>query len=161
MTNEKLIKAAKFDWVSDSIKKFPYIQPRKGDTKVFQFDSYVTSEEAVRKMQKEGYEPATLSELLIFAEKEWNSSDWIIALGSVAELGGDRNVPCLGRYGAKRGLNLTWWDSRWDDSCRFLAVRNNTLDLKTQSLPSDTLILEARIAKLEEAMDKIRTFLII
>jgi hypothetical protein len=48
----------------------------------------------------------------------------VVALGSVAEVRGERNVPDLYRRGAERDLNLSWLDGDWIGSCRFLAVRN-------------------------------------
>jgi hypothetical protein len=35
---------------------------------------------------------------------------------------GDRGVPCLGRFGSKRGLGLNWTDYDWGGICRFAAV---------------------------------------
>jgi len=38
---------------------------------------------------------------------------------------GDRNVPYLDEWNGKRKLNLNWFDNRWNDHCRFLAVRSS------------------------------------
>ena len=37
---------------------------------------------------------------------------------------GNRNVPYLNRNGSERNLHLNWVDNRWNDNCRFAAVRN-------------------------------------
>ena len=37
----------------------------------------------------------------------------------------NRNVPCLWSNTSKRNLNLNWFENRWNDNYRFLAVRNS------------------------------------
>lgn len=37
---------------------------------------------------------------------------------------GNRNVPYLDNWNGKRKLNLNWFENRWNDNCRFAAVRN-------------------------------------
>src|ERR1700742_2101312 len=50
---------------------------------------------------------------------------WRLAQGSVAKVSGNRNVPALWKNGTKRNLNLNWFDNRWNDNYRFLAVRHD------------------------------------
>ena len=41
-------------------------------------------------------------------------------------INGNRNVPELWKNGTKRNLNLNWFDNRWNDNYRFLAVRHGS-----------------------------------
>jgi hypothetical protein len=127
-----LIRRGKFDYVNRDITvdNFPP-QDVRGGYKLFHFNKYFTTENAIAEMAQEGYTPANIYELLSW--KEWNGRDFVIALGSVSEVFGDRRVPCLVRDDAERGLDLYWDDCDWDDVCRFLAVRS--LELK----PSENL----------------------
>ena len=129
----------------------------RGEFKLFHFDRHISSEDVVKEIEKEGYMPANLTELLSYSKDGWNNEDWIIALGSVAKVSGDRGVPYLDRDGAGRSLylSLDWWDRGWNGRCRFLAVRNSNSDTKTLEKalsPSDTMTLknlEARVARIE------------
>lgn len=58
----------------------------------------------------------------------------IICLGSSAVLSGSRYVPCLGRWGDKRGLDLHGYDQMWGDRCRFLLTDKIRLDPYTALL---------------------------
>ncbi len=49
--------------------------------------------------------------------------DGVSHKGSVAEVNGNRNVPCLNEGGSKRNLDLNWFDNDWNANYRFLAVR--------------------------------------
>ncbi len=71
------------------------------------------------------WRPATLAEGLAYAAKNptLRFVNPIILLGSVAEVGGRRRVPCLCKGSSERRLDLSWWDDGWDASCRFLRVR--------------------------------------
>lgn len=128
----------RFDYVNSDIEpNFTIEEPRSREYKLYHFDRYISSEDAVKEMGKDGYAPATLGELLSW--KDWNESDWVVALGSVAEVSGDRRVPCLGGSGSGRGLRLSWWGRGWDRYGRFLAVRTESLG--TQESPLETLTL--------------------
>lgn len=57
----------RFDYVNSDIKNglFPLLEVSdKVEYKVFHFDRYISSEEAVAKIRTEGFDPATFSELL-------------------------------------------------------------------------------------------------
>lgn len=147
-----LIKAKKFDWVNSDItdEVFPEENPRNTDYKLYHFDKYISSEDAIKKMEKEGYVPANIRELLAWSG--WNEKDWVIALGSVGEVSGDRHVPVLSRRGSERRLLLGWFDFDWSSLCRFLAVRNSISSPSDSALePLETLDLESAIKKVEEA----------
>jgi len=118
------IAALKLDWVNPNIEKHFTLEPVRRERKVFRFDLSIASEDAVKQMEKEGWSPANLAELLDYAKSEWNGKGWVVALGSSAQLDGYRCVPYLDRYDAKRDLALAWWGNDWDGGCRFLAARN-------------------------------------
>jgi hypothetical protein len=115
-----------FNYINPEIEKnFTLEEPRNSDYKVFKFDKYMSSEEVINEIKKEGYLPATLGELLDYKGEE----NWLVALGSVGKVHGDRNVLYLHRLDSKRDLKLGWFDDDWNGRYRFLAVRN--LELNT------------------------------
>lgn len=164
-TLTSLIKSLKFNYVNSDIEEhFTYEAPRSADYKLFHFGRDIKSEDAVKEIEKEGYSPATLLELLAYAKDGWNNEDWVVALGSVAEVRLSRSVPYLAGRDAGRSLRLGWWGGRWLRDYRFLAVR--TLSSGTQAStmapsPSDSLSLEARVEKLEAFEKTVRAFLIL
>jgi hypothetical protein len=99
---EDAVKAGKFDWSNDNItsKNFSKLTDgQKSDKEVFlfHFNKTMSSEEVIAKMDKAGYRPGNIWDLIGLAVKEPDLQRKfpIIALGSVCELGGDRHVPCL------------------------------------------------------------------
>lgn len=140
-----LIKSHKFDWVNPDITEdnFPTPKEIRTDFKLCHFDRYIPSEDAIKEIEKDGYSPATIYELLSW--EGWNDKDWVVALGSVAGVDGGRRVAALYRRGSERGLDLRWFGSGWSAVCRFLAVRNSPLkpsDAFDSALgTSDTLAL--------------------
>lgn len=146
----KLIKDHKFDWVNSDITDnlFPEPETISSDFKLYHFNRYISSEDAIKEMESDGYRPANAWELLSW--KEWNKTDLVVALGSVGEVDGCRRVLYLSRGVSGRGLSLDWWDGGWTARCRFLGVRNLSSDTRaSESSPSDTLTLEAAIAKVK------------
>jgi hypothetical protein len=92
---------------------------------LFHFDKNITSEAAIAEMDKAGYRPAKIEELLALGEfhPDLQREFPIVALGSSwrnpsANLG----VPCLSRGGAERDLSLRWFGRDWSGNCRFVAV---------------------------------------
>lgn len=130
---EQAIADGKYDWKNSDIttKNFP-VSPemigKKSDisAKLFYFNRDISSDDAISEMDKAGYRPATLMELLtlgvLFPELQRQFP--IVALGSVwRDARVYRYVPCLYVGNSRRGLNLGWLDSNWDACCRFLGVR--------------------------------------
>lgn len=141
---QSLIKKGNFNYVNSNITEELFPAPREIRTnfKLYHFDRYILSEDAIKEMEKDGYSPANIYELLSWGE--WNGIDFVVGLCSVARVDGDRRVPYLVRDDSKRNLYLAWWDDGWDSHYRFLAVRNS----ETSSLESghlDTLTLENAI----------------
>ena len=143
-----LILSHKFDWVNPDIEKnFTLTDSQGSEYKLFDFERSVSSEDAIREMEKEGYKAANLHDLLLW--KDWNDKDWVVALGQTARLYGFLNVPCIRRGGALRGLALDWWDGDWPPFWRLLGVRDGSLKLDTKD--SSTLTLrESRVKALLE-----------
>lgn len=126
-----LIKDCKFDWVNDNIteKHFLIIKHSNGEVemKLFHFNRTISSDQAIQEMDKEGYRPAELPELLAYAKNNPDEQRKypIVILGSVWRRFGDRRVPYLYSDSDKRDLNLYWYDNDWDSYYRFLAVRKS------------------------------------
>lgn len=119
-----LIKARKFDRVSHDItdEQFPTPDRLWNDYKEFHFGEIISSDGAVEQIQQEGYEPANSHELLLW--DGWNGKDVVIALGSVADIHGNRPVLYLYKnWHLRRNLYVGWWNGVWSTSCHFLGVR--------------------------------------
>ncbi len=144
----KIIKENKFDWVNSDITDdlFPVPNKVSNDFKLFNFNGDILSENVIKEMNREGYQPANAWELLSW--KDWNNKDCVVGLGSVGEVFGYRDVPCLSRDDSERSLRLSWWGGGWGARCRFLGVRNSpegTMVLETELRNSDTLNLESAL----------------
>ena len=124
-----LIKAGKYDYVNPNITEKNFPVPENyvlgSDPKIFHFSRNVSSEDVVKEMDKEGYEPAMIWDLLDFGAKnpEEQRKFPIVGLGSVGEVGGHRYVPYLDGDNSERDLDLCWWGHGWDAFYRFLGVR--------------------------------------
>jgi len=131
-TIEKLVEAGKYDWSNPDItsKNFPSSQKGKDQVSIqlVYFDRYLTSDEILKTLAKQGLRPATLKELLTLGEQhpDLQRQFPIVALGSVGQNSdGDRFVAYLWGGGLKRHLRLRWLESRWRALCRFAAVRKS------------------------------------
>ncbi len=143
---EQLIKSGKFTYVNSHItpENFPEEEIRSTEYKIFHFPSrIISSKDVIKEMEKEGYSPTNIYELLSWPE--WNGKDWVVGLGSSCVVGGGRNVPYLDGWGSERDLGLGWFERGWGDDYRFLAVRNSgakDLGSKKEALgPSEPLSL--------------------
>lgn len=126
------ITAAAFDWKDDIVEKnLPNQAHENGEqilqVKLYHFGTEMSSEDVVSAMDKDGFRPATLRELLAYTVKNPDEQRKyaIVGLGSFWSHGDNRGVPYLGLSGYERRLLLDWW-GRWDGYCRFLAVRKST-----------------------------------
>lgn len=162
MTLQNIIKKLKFAYVSPDITdaNFP-LEKIRGEIKLFHFKEYMTSEEVINAMDKDGYVPANLYELLAYAKNGWDNAKLVIALGSVWQVsGGFRFVPGLGGDAGGRDLRLGRFDVGWGSDYRFAAVRKYQKS-ETTTLSTDLDTLTLRISSLESDMEKIKKFLII
>ncbi len=64
-----MIESLEFDHVNNNItsENFPE-QEIRGEVKIFHFDRFISSEDVIKEMKQEGYEPANLYELLEYAK---------------------------------------------------------------------------------------------
>lgn len=127
---EQLIKNGKYDWFNDDITGRNFPSSEKGTAQVVvylvNFDHDISSEDAVKELDRQGLRPATLKELLALGSTypDLQRKDLIVALGSTWRGSDGRvSVPCLGGVGSRRGLRLTWWGGVWGSGWRFAAVR--------------------------------------
>ncbi|PIT95094.1 hypothetical protein COT98_01065 [Candidatus Falkowbacteria bacterium CG10_big_fil_rev_8_21_14_0_10_39_9] len=132
-TPEQAVADGNYDYKNSGIngKKFP-ISPemigKKVDIagKLFHFHREISSEDAISEMDKKGYRPATLMELLALgaAHPELQREFLVIALGSIWHLSSViRCVPCLRVGGSGRELNLRCFGVAWVALDRFFGVR--------------------------------------
>ncbi len=132
LSRAESIEAGKYDWVNSDITQEHF--PVKGSGKqnvnivLFHFNRTITSDEVIAEMEKAGYRPADIDELLGLGvvnpdlQKEFP----IVGLGSVWRgPGGSRRVPYLGWGGVERDLDLHWFGNGWGARCRFAAVRKS------------------------------------
>lgn len=126
---EKLIFSGDFGYVNQNITEanFPDIGVSMEDPKIYNFGKNVSSEYATDQMEKDGYRPANLRELLIWMLANWNGRDIVVALGqSWRDLGGRRRVLYLYGWDDERDLDLRCLGGGWLARCRFLAFRRRT-----------------------------------
>lgn len=131
MSVEDAMKAGKFGWSNNNITSanFPKITGgQKWDDKevtIFHFNKTMTSEAVIAEMDKAGYKPATIWDLLSLgaSQPDLQRKFPIVALGSVCKLDGCRRVPCLYGRSSERFLNLDCFGFGWSDYYRFVAVR--------------------------------------
>jgi len=131
-TLKQMISAGKYDWASNDIttEHFP-IQGKSQQEKdiiIFHFNRTITSDDAIAEMDKAGFRPATIEELLALgaAQPELQEQFPIVAFGSVwRHSDGNRSVSYLLWNGnsAERGLGLGCFESDWGGHCHFAAVR--------------------------------------
>lgn len=127
-TLKSMVDAGKYDWVNEDITQehFPVSSQGGDEVSIFHFNEEIASENAILAMDREGFRPARIEELLALGEKqpELQKQFPIIALGSIwLDPGGDRCVAYLDFDGSERLLCLDWFDDSWSRDCRFAAVR--------------------------------------
>ena len=123
-TLKQLIKDGKFNYVNSDITEEHYPSEKiRGKVKIFHFDRFISSEDVIKKMEKEEYQPANIYELLEYAEKDWNEKDWVVALGSVRlDSSGSLRVLVLSSDSGRRRFSLSYFGSRWSRGCVFAGV---------------------------------------
>ena len=119
----KQVKDLKFDWVNSDAKNFKATNKAgEKEYRVFHFNKYISSEDAIKEMKKEGFKSADCFDLMAYG-KIWNGKDLVIALGSPwQDVSLVSFVLVLSQNDSERRLSLGSWDGGWYDHCRFLGV---------------------------------------
>jgi len=127
---EQLIQASMFSWFNDSVvsRHFPSSEKGVAEILVFlvNFNRDISSKDVIRELDRQGFRPATLKELLALsiAHPDLQRNNCIVAFGSIwCDSGGGVFVPYL--YGGESGrdLNLGGWSGVWYSHWQFAAVR--------------------------------------
>lgn len=129
-TVESLVKASRHDYANSDITSKHFSTQRTGqaeiDVHVLHFNRPISSDGAIKEMDKLGLRPAELHELLAFGAQfpDEQRKHLIIALGSFWQFRVDgRGVVCLWGRSDVRSLRLgSWADGDWKSDYRFLAV---------------------------------------
>lgn len=126
---ETRINAGQYDGHVNYItaKRFPITVSGDRALVLAHFQHQMTSEQVETWAEANGYEVATIEDLLAVGSsqhKDLQRELSIICLGSSSCVDGGRRVPYLSGDGGARYLGLGWYDDDWSDHCRFLLVRN-------------------------------------
>lgn len=101
------------------------------EAKLFHFDFPICSEDVIFEMEKNGYRPATLAELLSLGKRNldtWTEKAHIIALGSFwFNEFEEKRLACIDVEQNQVVLDAdTDYDGcEWDKTCRFLAIKTS------------------------------------
>lgn len=130
-----MIDAGDYDEISKNITEanFPpteiiVMAPQVSNTRLFKFGSDTSSDDIILEMNKEGYLPGKMGDLLHFGATRSLSGCVLVALGSVTKIDNRELVPgidfCIGDY--DRYLFLWHSDTKWLGRHRtlFLGVLN-------------------------------------
>ena len=132
---EDAVRDGRYDWACPDITSSNFPTPTRRKRKkvevvmeLLDFNRVTSTDEVLCELDKAGYRPLELRELLAFGEKrpEFQREFPIVALGSTwmcPYSGNRRLVPYLGGLGSERRLNLFWVGCGWSQFCRFAAVR--------------------------------------
>jgi hypothetical protein len=127
---DKMIEDGEYDWVNPNITAdhFPIREKVRSEFSVvlFHFNRPVGSEDVIAEMNKDGYRPAAIEELLALGESQPNLQKKfpIVALGTIWEdADGCRHVVFLWGSSGERNLDIHGFGSGWRDHYRFAAVR--------------------------------------
>jgi len=130
---QAMIKAGRYDWVSDAItpERFPVNGKEvvQFEARLFHFNRYISSEDAVKHIEgadaTNPWKLAYMEHLLAFGEKFPNEQKKfpIAALNSSAKVHALRVVPYLYFDGRERHLRLHGWGHDWGEYWRGLACR--------------------------------------
>jgi hypothetical protein len=104
---------------------FAFLQGNRKEYQLFHFEKIISSKDVITEMNKAGYRPATLREMLWWAIKNWDQKSWVIALGQTMFDRGDchRYVAVLNCYNNLRRLSPYGLNVSWSVLSNFLAVK--------------------------------------
>ncbi len=133
---EQMILAANYGHVNSDITPESFRVQGTGKvtllSKLFQFDPTVSWDGVLREMEKTGYRPANIEELIAYGthmpDEQWEID--IVGFGTIGQLGQIEGrwihgVPRIFRASQGRELNITGFGYRdWPEKTYFLGVRN-------------------------------------
>jgi len=134
---EEMIKAGNFFHANGDITPTKFSDPKEKElldrvirikAKIFDFKKDISSHDVLKELDKEGYRPATLIELLALAEidPELQRQFSIVSLGSPWEDYDDHyTVPYIYTIDSERKLNLDDFLGDWSVHYCFFAVRKD------------------------------------
>src|SRR3989338_10193376 len=129
-TLQQMIANGKYDYANSDITSGNFPMTGNGKQEVVvelvHFGRDMESDAVIKEFEARGLRAAMLPDLLAFGatHPEKQREFPIVALGSVwQDRYGSRRVPVLSGDGSGRLLYLFWSDYRWNDNCRFAAVR--------------------------------------
>lgn len=129
-TVEQMVEAGTYDWKNKDInsENFPVNRRESGKVEVhlIHFNRFISSDDATKELDRMGFRPAELPELLALGAKQPDEQRKypIVVLGSAWQHPlGFRLVPALWHGGHERDLDLCWFGDEWRESFRFAAVR--------------------------------------
>jgi hypothetical protein len=125
----RMIRAGEYDAVNGDINPRNFRLEGAGSREVeltlVQFSRPMAPLELVMLMERRGYRPATIEELLALGreKRDLQRSIPIVALGSGLVRHDRRYVPCLGGSASVRSLTVVVIYRRWSNCYRFVFVR--------------------------------------
>lgn len=135
---ETLKKDFKFDWIWEkeyrqerSLSDFEVQSTIEAEpiAKLFEIDEALTTSQILEAIDKAGYRPAALQELLAFGRDYWDpeKTPYVIGLNSVfSGADGLRLVPFLYWHGSERRLSANAFENDWSTVNRFLVLRKSS-----------------------------------
>ena len=110
---QELIEKAKFDWINPDVneKNFPIKQKTKHivTIKLFNFNRFISSEEVIKNIKKNGFRPAFIEELIVLATNypDLQKKFPVVALGSMWNKGNNHfTVPEIYWHGPGHSLSI-------------------------------------------------------
>jgi hypothetical protein len=126
---EDAVKAGHYDWVNLNVNSDHFSTTQKGsrhvEMKLIHFSRAISSKKALKELDRMGYRPAELHEILAFGRDHPEVQREFPIIGLASAWRGARGaarVPSLGGGGSGRGLRLSWLEGDWSDVCRFAAL---------------------------------------
>lgn len=129
-TIEELLAAGRYDWWDKNISSanFPPVRSGKMNIEIefIPFQRPMYTKEVLTELDRQGYRPAEIRELLVFVEQypDFQRDFPIAALESIwTNPTGQSYCAWLTGDGSQKLLGLYWIDALWHANCRFAAVR--------------------------------------
>lgn len=155
-TTQKLINKESFDYVNENIEKLFKPEPIRGPIEIRNFGKYMSSEQIIAELAKDGCYPANATELFDWSEKRPDEKNkYVVALGSVASFGGESRVCSVWYDGSERYADLGWFVDVWRGLYWFAFGRESTQSSDTETSALVPLDLKRAIELVKQAGYKV------